>query len=46
VLLPANKELIGKSGAINSALTMKFGHDADIFTGDIHISDLAILEKD
>ncbi|BDT75423.1 hypothetical protein PKF022_10880 [Polynucleobacter sp. KF022] len=45
-LLPANKELIGKSGAMNSTLTMKFGPDADIFAGDIHISDLAVLEKD
>lgn len=45
-LLPANKELIGKSGAMNSALTMKFGPDADIVAGDIHISDLTILEKD
>lgn len=45
-LLPANKELIGKSGAINSALTMKFGPEADIFAGDIHISDLTVLEKD
>lgn len=45
-LLPANKELIGKSGAIHSALTMKFGPEADIFAGDIHISDLTVLEKD
>jgi len=45
-LLPANKELIGKGGAINSALTMKFGPEADIFAGDIHISDLTVLEKD
>lgn len=45
-LLPANKELIGKSGAIHSALSMKFGPDADIFAGDIHISDLVIYEKD
>ena len=45
-LLPANKELIGKSGALNSALTVKFGQEADIVAGDLHISDLAILEKD
>lgn len=45
-LLPANKELVGKSGAMNSTLALKFGPDADVVTGDIHISDLAILEKD
>ena len=45
-LLPANKELIGRSGVINSALTMKIGPEADIFAGDLHISDLVVLEKD
>ena len=44
-LLPANKELIGKSGEVNASLVLKFAADADVFTGDIHISDLAILEK-
>ena len=45
-LLPANKELIGKSGVMNSTLALKFGPDADVVAGDIHISDLTILEKD
>lgn len=45
-LLPANSELIGKSGAMNATLSLKFGPDADVVAGDIHISDLAILEKD
>ena len=45
-LLPANKELIGKSGALNSALTVKFGPEADVVVGDLHISDLVVLEKD
>nr|WP_255532107.1 DUF748 domain-containing protein [Polynucleobacter parvulilacunae] len=44
-LLPANKGLIGTSGAINADLSMKFGADADHVAGDIHIADLAILEK-
>jgi hypothetical protein len=44
-LLPANKELIGQSGAINADLAMKFGVDADSVAGDIHVSDLAVVEK-
>ena len=44
-LLPANKELIGKSGLMNAELTLKLGGDADTVAGDIQIMDLAILEK-
>ena len=44
-LLPANKELIGKSGLMNAALTMQFGDDTDVVAGDIHLLDMAILEK-
>lgn len=44
-LLPANKELIGQSGLLNAGLAVKFGGDVDVVTGDIHIGDLAILEK-
>ena len=44
-LLPANKELIGKSGLVNAVLTMRFGGEADVVTGDIHLADIAILEK-
>ena len=44
-LLPANKELIGKSGLINAELGVKLGGEADLVSGDIHIVDLAILEK-
>ncbi|WP_087910172.1 DUF748 domain-containing protein [Polynucleobacter hirudinilacicola] len=43
-LLPANKELIGKSGAINAELSVKLGGDVDSVTGDIHLADLAIIE--
>ncbi|MBU3603457.1 DUF748 domain-containing protein [Polynucleobacter sp. AP-Kaivos-20-H2] len=44
-LVPANKELIGKSGAVNADLVVKFGGGVDSVSGDIHVSDLAILEK-
>ncbi len=44
-LLPANKELIGQRGLLNAELAMKFGGNADVVTGDIHIADLAIIEK-
>jgi hypothetical protein len=44
-LLPANKDLIGTSGLMNAVLTMKFGADTDVVTGDIHLADIAILEK-
>lgn len=44
-LLPANKELVGKGGAINAELAVKFGGTADSVSGDIHIADLSILEK-
>ncbi|QWD80825.1 DUF748 domain-containing protein [Polynucleobacter sp. MWH-S4W17] len=44
-LLPANKELIGTSGLMNADLTLKIGGETDSVAGDIHISDLAILEK-
>jgi len=44
-LLPANRELIGKSGLMNAVLTMKFSGDADVVAGDIHLADMAILEK-
>ncbi|QWE07888.1 DUF748 domain-containing protein [Polynucleobacter ibericus] len=44
-LLPANKELIAQSGLMNAELAVKFGGDTDAVTGDIHIADLAILEK-
>ena len=44
-LLPANKELIGKSGSMHANLTLKFGVDADSVNGDVHITDLAVQEK-
>ncbi|WP_255538649.1 DUF748 domain-containing protein [Polynucleobacter sp. Tro8-14-1] len=44
-LLPANKELIGTSGLMNADLIVKIGGETDLVTGDIHIADLAILEK-
>ena len=44
-LLPANKELIAKGGAINADLAVKFGGGTDTVNGDIHIADLSILEK-
>jgi len=44
-LLPANKELIAQSGLLNAELALKFGGDSDVVTGDIHLADLAILEK-
>ena len=44
-LLPANKELIAQSGLLNAELALKFGGAADMVTGDVHIADLAILEK-
>ncbi len=45
-LVPANKELIGKSGAVNADLAVKFGDGVNSVSGDIHIADLAIVEKD
>ncbi|MBU3617685.1 DUF748 domain-containing protein [Polynucleobacter sp. JS-Fieb-80-E5] len=44
-LLPANKELIGTSGLMNADLVVKIGGETDSVAGDIHIADLAILEK-
>ena len=44
-LVPANKELVGKSGVVNADLAVKFGGGVDSVSGDVHISDLAILEK-
>lgn len=44
-LLPANKELIGKGGALNAQLAIQIGAEADVVTGDIHIADLEVLEK-
>lgn len=44
-LLPANKELIGTSGLMNADLIVKLGGETDSVAGDIHIADLAILEK-
>lgn len=44
-LLPANKELIGKSGLMDAVLSMKFSGDADVVAGDVHLADVAILEK-
>ena len=44
-LMPANKELIGTSGLMNADLIVKIGGETDLVTGDIHIADLAILEK-
>ena len=44
-LLPANKELQGKSGLLNADLVVEFGGDADVVTGNIQLADLAILEK-
>ena len=44
-LLPANKELIGTTGLMNADLVVKIGGETDSVAGDIHIADLAILEK-
>lgn len=44
-LLPANKELIGNSGLMNADLVVKISGETDLVAGDIHIADLAILEK-
>lgn len=44
-LLPANKELVGKSGALNAQLAIQISAEADVVTGDIHIADLEVLEK-
>ena len=44
-LLPANKELVGKSGFINAQLAVKLGGDADVVTGDIHLEDVVVVEK-
>ncbi|WP_231970033.1 DUF748 domain-containing protein [Polynucleobacter necessarius] len=44
-LLPANKELVGESGVMNAGLTVGIGGSADVVSGDIHISDLSVLEK-
>ncbi|QWD59282.1 DUF748 domain-containing protein [Polynucleobacter sp. MWH-UH35A] len=44
-LLPANKELVGNGGVINSELAVKLGSDIDTVSGDIHIANLSIFEK-
>jgi len=44
-LLPANKELSGKSGLLNAELVVKIADDANVVSGNIQVSDLAILEK-
>ena len=44
-LLPANQDLIGKSGAMDADLAVKIGGEMDTVVGDIHITDLSILEK-
>ncbi len=43
--LPANKELVGSSGLLNAELAVKLTHDADLFSGNAQIANLAILEK-
>jgi len=45
-LLPANKDLVGQSGLLNADLAVKFGGDTDVVAGQMHISDLVILEKE
>jgi len=44
-LLPANKELIGVSGVLNADLTMKFGGDAEVISGDFRLLNVSTLEK-
>lgn len=44
-LLPANKELLGISGRLGAKLAIKIAAEADTVSGDLLISDLAILEK-
>jgi len=44
-LLPANKELSGKSGLLNAELVVKIADDANVVSGNIQVSDVAILEK-
>lgn len=44
-LLPANKELSGRSGLLNAELHVKIADEAKVVSGNIQVSDLAILEK-
>nr|WP_262500671.1 DUF748 domain-containing protein [Polynucleobacter wuianus] len=43
--LPANKELVGNSGLLNAELIVKLSQDADAYSGNAQITNLAILEK-
>ena len=44
-LLPANKELVGTSGLLNADLGVTVGSDAQRVAGDLHLSQLAVIEK-
>jgi hypothetical protein len=43
--LPANKELVGNGGLLNAELIVKLSQDADTYSGNAQITNLAILEK-
>jgi hypothetical protein len=44
-LLPANKELLGSSGVMNADIGVTLGGDSDRIAGDLHLSNLAVIEK-
>ena len=44
-LLPANKELVGSSGVMNADLGVSLGGELDRVVGDLHLSNLAVIEK-
>jgi hypothetical protein len=44
-LLPANRELQGVSGLINADLQVKLGREAEIYSGNVNLQDVRILEK-
>lgn len=45
VLLPANKELIASSGTLNADLVVKLSSEIDIFSGELHLINLSVIEK-
>ncbi len=44
-LLPANQELVGSSGSLNADIAVKFSGEAELFSGNAHFTNLAVLEK-
>jgi len=44
-LLPANKELLGVSGALKADLAVKVGGDAEVVSGDLHFLNVSVIEK-